>query len=131
MQTQLLISDKIEIDETDKNPRLGKIINFIEVETLPFVSEFNIYAKIQYIHNEEPLEIQIEVHDDNERLVAHSSRVQVRNIQPQGHVPSTDCFMRMSVILTRGGNHNIELFVDDEKKITYPLMIRVKDLEFQ
>jgi hypothetical protein len=130
MRAQLLVSEKIEYDEENQRHHLGYIINHYEVDTLPCVCNFNLYVKLQSIPVEEALELQIGFRADNGKLAAYSNRVLVRNRRPKDQIPGIDCVINMSVVITRKGNYNFELFVDAEKKEEYPIKIRVKDLEF-
>ncbi|QDS34162.1 hypothetical protein [Brevibacillus brevis] len=130
MEAQLLMLDNVhmvQMDDGTKALQLGRVLNTLTVETLPFVSKLSFFVKLQNIQSDEMINIGINVYDE-EDLVAYTGKMHVYNQRQKDQVPGVDTWADLSITMTRAGYYKAILFIEDKATAMYSYNVRVKDI---
>jgi hypothetical protein len=127
MEAQLLVCDRISFDKEKKQHELGNVLNLISIPTFPYVINFTILAKLIYIKFDEDINCQLVIRDAHHNIVSYSNNFILRNHRSDDQVPGVDAHLDLSVILSIPGIIEVQLILNDEKRATYPLTVRLSE----
>ncbi|PUA34933.1 hypothetical protein C8Z91_34260 [Paenibacillus elgii] len=127
MNSSILVCDDIQYNKQEDFFTLGKIINSIEVPTLPYVHIFKVFIKLNYMHEFEDIDVKLVLTDNENQLISISNPIVAHNSRPEGYVPGISMFLTMTGIVCKKGNIHLHLVVNNEKINSYPIKLNIKE----
>jgi hypothetical protein len=123
MNSQLLCCDSIEFNKEESCHILGRVINRLDISTMPKVIEFYVFIKLFNIEPAKTYEVELQLKDSAKRRFAHTEKVILYNRRIPEQVQGVDFSTPMKAVITKSGNYTIELIVDEKITASYPIYI--------
>ncbi|MHC1749358.1 MAG: hypothetical protein AB9856_13890 [Cellulosilyticaceae bacterium] len=126
MQASLLVCDYGEYLEAEKRYKLGNVINFIEIPTVPYIVNLFVFIKLSYISSTEQYKIYVELYTKNKKLVFRSDLSLIYNRRNSDSIAGVDTSLFINTSIYTKGIHTFKLYVDDEIVAQYPFNVHIK-----
>lgn len=121
MEAQIIVCNKVNFD---KSHSIEKVLNHVNVEVFPWIVNVEVFIKISEISSIETTDLALLVIDDEKNILNNSPTFAVRNYRDSDQIPGVDLDMKVQLILLKSGNITFELYLNQEKVATYPLIVR-------
>ncbi|MGZ9586635.1 hypothetical protein [Paenibacillus marinisediminis] len=125
MEALMLVSNAVVINNDLKECEIGKVINFISSETLPFVYEFNIFIKLYRMPTDQTIDCQVAIYNDDNEMYGFSNVAIVRNYKDFDISPGVDMALKVNCAVYKAGILQVKLFIDGEEHLSYPITVRI------
>ncbi|UNT56879.1 DUF6941 family protein [Lysinibacillus capsici] len=123
MNSQLLCCDNIEFNKQESYHVLGRVINRLDISTMPKVIEFYVLIKLFDIEPNKTYEVELQLKDSEERLFSYTEKIILYNRRMPEQVQGVDFSTPMKAVITKCGNYNVELFIDGKIATSYPIYV--------
>lgn len=129
MEAQILLCDHIDMNMEHKYHTLGKVLNAIEVETLPAIYKAAVFVKLFNIPIDDEIAGRIIVYDSEMEYSCYTGMISLRNYRGEDQVPGVDFNQDIRMVISVPGIYSVEFYVNDSKVASYPLTVRVNQKE--
>ncbi|MGM7684521.1 DUF6941 family protein [Cytobacillus sp. Hm23] len=126
MQSNLLVCDNMEYLSIENLYKLGKVLNRIEIATIPHISPFFVLIKIFYMDPKKQYEMNMVIYDEEDEVYFSSAHKVVYNQREKTQIPGVDLSIRIATPFCKEGVYTCKLFIDDVLSAQYPLSIVIK-----
>jgi hypothetical protein len=127
MQSSLLISDSGQFLPDEKLFQVGKVLNKIEIPTIPYIAPLFVLVKLSYISPNEQYDIQVIMYDQEGDEFYNSNNKVVHNQRDSNQTCGVDTGIVIDTPFCKPGIYECKLFVNGELSTQYPLTVTIKD----
>lgn len=122
--TQILIADNIIFDKKTNMHSIERIRNCVEVKTFPSAIVKDIFIKLSNIDDKEHV-IGIKIEDDDRSVLFFFNHSDLKNMRETKMISGIDMSAKIRFVVKHEGNYFIEIYVDNVKKQSYPLYVKL------